>query len=364
MLKKLYINNFRCLQNFELKLDNLHSAFLLGRNGSGKTTIFEAVQIFQQIGQGTTHLKSLVKEQDFSFGHKQLPMELEVGVAIEGKSYEYKIEIEFPDNFLYPKIKSENLSVDNKPIMERDGGQTSLNDSAHFLLDWHHIGLPLISVRSEKDDIAIFKNWLSSIVILSPSPRHFHELSKTESRILNRDGGNVLEWVRWLLASNPSLYATMYEFLKFRMPDLVVFKSTSGEERKHLFVFKEDGSIELDFKQLSDGEKIFFLAASIIAAQKNNPSMLCLWDEPDNFIGLTELNHFITDHRRAFESEDSQAQLLITSHNQRVINNFSDHNIFVISRSSHLAPTRLKSLNEIHYDSKTIIDAYDNGELD
>ena len=92
--------------------------------------------------------------------------------------------------------------------------------------------------------------------------------------------------------------------------------------------------------------------------------MLCLWDEPDNFIGLTELNHFITDHRRAFESEDSQAQLLITSHNQRVINNFSDHNIFVISRSSHLSPTRLKSLTSIHYDSRTVIDAYDNGELD
>ena len=41
MLKRIYINNFRCLVNFELKLDGL--SLFLGANGSGKSTVFAAL---------------------------------------------------------------------------------------------------------------------------------------------------------------------------------------------------------------------------------------------------------------------------------------------------------------------------------
>jgi predicted ATPase len=37
MLKRIYVDNFRCLVNFELKLDRVN--LLLGRNGTGKTTV-------------------------------------------------------------------------------------------------------------------------------------------------------------------------------------------------------------------------------------------------------------------------------------------------------------------------------------
>ncbi|MBP0026917.1 AAA family ATPase [Roseofilum sp. Guam] len=42
MLKRIYVNNFRCLVNFELTVDSF-SPFL-GANGSGKTAVFDVLR--------------------------------------------------------------------------------------------------------------------------------------------------------------------------------------------------------------------------------------------------------------------------------------------------------------------------------
>jgi len=367
MLKRLYAHNFKCLQNFELKLDSLSSVFLLGKNGSGKTTIFDVIEIFQQVGRGVTALKDLISEASFNHNNTHLPIDFELDVVIEKKNFSYKLSIEFPTGFTHPKIKNESLFSNNKAIFQRNGGQASVNDSSNFSLDWHHIGLPLVSVRSDDEPLAIFRDWLKNIIILSPFPRRFNDLSKAESATILRGGENIIDWARWLLSSNPSLYITIFDFLKFRMQDLKVFKfEVLGRDDKELKFTFEDNNInfQVDFSQLSDGEKIFFLGATVIAAHINNPTILCLWDEPDNFVGLKELNHFITASRKSFEALGSKGQLIMTSHNERVVNNFSDHNIFVVTRSSHLSPTRIEVLENISYDSETVVDAFDNDELD
>ncbi|MFN5954940.1 MAG: AAA family ATPase [Dolichospermum sp.] len=39
MLQRLYLNNFRCLENFELTIKEMSSALLIAKNGVGKSTI-------------------------------------------------------------------------------------------------------------------------------------------------------------------------------------------------------------------------------------------------------------------------------------------------------------------------------------
>lgn len=365
MLKRLYIHNFKSLQNFELDVNDLHSALFLGKNGTGKTTIFEAIEIFQKIGRGVTPLQDLFDVSSFYFSNTHIPIELELDVVIDKKNYQYKLIIEFPEGFNYPRVKNETLVINNDNVLKRDGGKTLFKGS-DFLLDWHHIGLPLISVNS-KHPLEKFREWLRNIIILSPFPRNFSDLSKKESAVISREADNIIDWVRWLLSSNPSLYSVMYDFLKIRMPDLDFFRfETLGRDDRGLVLTFSDGenSKEVNFGQLSDGEKIFFLIATVIAGQKNNPTMLCLWDEPENFISLIEVNHFIMEFRKVFETSLTPSQLLISSHNSRVINGFSDHNIFVLTKETHLSPTRIRVLNSIEYESPTLIDAYDNGELD
>ena len=45
MLQRLYVNNFRCLENFELTMKEMPSALLIGKNGVGKSTIAKALEV-------------------------------------------------------------------------------------------------------------------------------------------------------------------------------------------------------------------------------------------------------------------------------------------------------------------------------
>jgi hypothetical protein len=63
-----------------------------------------------------------------------------------------------------------------------------------------------------------------------------------------------------------------------------------------------------------------------------------MWDEPDNFISVVEIENFIFDLRRSFEKN---GQFLATTHNPETIKCFSDNSTYMFSRRGHLEPTRI-----------------------
>ncbi len=89
MIKRLYVHNFRCLENFELALGAFRSVLLIGRNGSGKTTIGLALEILQRIGRGTSRVGELVLPRDLMLGRKGLPARFELEVVLDGSNYLY-----------------------------------------------------------------------------------------------------------------------------------------------------------------------------------------------------------------------------------------------------------------------------------
>jgi len=54
MLQRLYVHNFRCLENFELNVKEMPSILLIGKNGVGKTTVSFALEILRDIGRAKT----------------------------------------------------------------------------------------------------------------------------------------------------------------------------------------------------------------------------------------------------------------------------------------------------------------------
>lgn len=66
MLKRIYINNFRCLVNFELNLESIN--LFLGANGSGKTTVFDVfiVQINPFVMESESRQEASLPSWDMS----------------------------------------------------------------------------------------------------------------------------------------------------------------------------------------------------------------------------------------------------------------------------------------------------------
>jgi predicted ATPase len=105
-----------------------------------------------------------------------------------------------------------------------------------------------------------------------------------------------------------------------------------------------NANLSIEFNDLSDGEKCFFLCGVVLAANKFYGPLFCFWDEPDNYLSLWEVGHFVMSLRRSFKNS---GQILVTSHNPEAIRQFSNENTFVLDRKSHLEPTLFRPLSEM-----------------
>lgn len=352
MLYRLYAHNFRCLENFELAVDKTPSALLIGKNGTGKSTVGEVLKRFQQIGRGINRVGDLVKTSDFSYGRTNLPIRLELEAMLHDKSYRYSLAVELPEKFRQPRIAEERLSVEEQPLYVRQEAQVTLFDTSHnrearFRLDCNLVALPVIQEQSPTDPLRIFKDWLASLIVLQPIPAHMTGDSSNDTLAPHGDGANIGEWFSGLLGRYPAAYTDIDRYLRTVMPDIKDFQNEIiGRNARRMRVnFEKDGAcFGVDFNDLSDGEKCFFLCAIVISSNRRYGPISCYWDEPDNHLSLSEIGHFILSLRRSFQHG---GQILMTSHNEEVVRRFADENTFVLGRRSHLEPTLVRRLKEI-----------------
>lgn len=357
MIRRLYVNNFRCLENFELPISGRSSALLIGKNGAGKTTVSLALQILQKIARDTNRVGDLVKPKDLVRSRTDVPMRFEIEVDLDGRIYEYIIAFEFPEGFKELRVFEEKFAVDGEPVYSREVAQVHLTrtgQEAEFLIDWHLVALPIVHLKPTDDPLFVFKQWLGRMLILRPIPSLILGDSEEETLQPNPQVTNFGAWFSGLLADAPSAYAKIADYLKQVMPDLKDIKNPMvGTESRSLVVqfFKDRKSLTLPFGDLSDGEKCFMICALVLAANDAHGPLFCFWDEPDNYLALDEVGHFVVALRQAFQSG---GQFIATSHNPEAIRRFSDENTLLLYRKSHLEPTIARPLSELQVGSDLV----------
>lgn len=351
MIQELYVHNFRCLENFKLTLKGKSSSLLIGKNGSGKTTIAAALEIFQKIGRGINQAGFLINLSDFTRGNTTVPMRFQLDVCIDKKNYTYSLAFEYSESPSGMRVSEEVIYVNGKPIYSRELATITLHKEspAAFPIDWHLVALPLIQTN-QGDELHVLQSWLAKMIILSPIPSQIMNGSSFAGLGLERYGSNFVAWLTDLLTAYPAAYSEIDKYVKGIMPDFDSLQSQpvawGGQYnlRNIIVHFKQEpAGFSVQFNQLSDGEKCFFLCATVIAANKYVPCF-CFWDEPDNYLAISEVGYFITELRRTFKTN---GQILVTSHNIQAIEKFSDENTFVLDRKSHLEPTLCKLLEDI-----------------
>ena len=98
MLQRLYVHNFRCLENFELNLKDLPSSLLIGKNGTGKSTIASALEVLQSIGRGINRVSQLIQTKDFNNGRSGIPIRFEIEVLLKEQLYKYVLALSGAEN--------------------------------------------------------------------------------------------------------------------------------------------------------------------------------------------------------------------------------------------------------------------------
>ena len=364
MIRRLYVHNFRCLENFELPIAGHSSALLIGKNGAGKSTVGFALEILQKIARGTNRVGDLVKPKDLARGRADVPMRFEIEVELNGKVYAYGIAFEFPEGFKELRVFEETLAVGGKPVYTRSLAQVNLTKTfkegaAKFGIDWHLVALPIVQEQSAGDP---FKQWLARMLILRPIPSLIRGDSTEETLQPNLQVSDFAAWFSGLLAYAPAAYSKIDGYLKQVMPDLKDIQNPLiGPDSRSLTVqfSKDQASLKLPFEDLSDGEKCFMICALVLAAKDAYEPVVCFWDEPDNFLNLSEVGHFVMALRKAFKSG---GQFIATSHNSEAIERFSRENTFMLYRKSHLEPTLVRPLSDIQI-SGDLVSALIRGDV-
>ena len=352
MIKRLYVHNFRCLENFELLLSGQPSALLIGKNGSGKSTVGLALQVLQSIARGTNRVSQLLTPEHFARNRSDVPLRLEIEALLAGQEYRYTLALELPAGFRELRVAEEMLSQDGQPVYSRDRAQIVLrrdakNRVAKFLVDWHLIALPIIQEQSDSDPLHVFKSWLARMLILAPLPSLISGDSTGDTLMPNRAVTDFGAWFSGLLAHSPAAYTQIDTYLTRVLPDFKDIKNPMiGKDARSLTVqFYQDGTaMNLPFRELSDGEKCIFVGALVLAANKAYGPLFCFWDEPDSHLSLSEVSHFVMTLRREFQSG---GQVLVTSHNPEAIRAFSEENSLLLYRHSHLEPTLVRPIREL-----------------
>lgn len=344
MITRFYANNFRCLVAFKTEFASF--GVLCGPNGSGKSSVFDAMAFVRNLATGDCILGGDgdrdVSQLEFTNWLESKVQEFEIGFECKGHKFEYLIHIEQIADHEKPRIIRERAKCDNRPLFERDlqGVRFPKADgnTTGFPLDWRQAALGSIQPIGDRREIDLLQEAMAGLLILRPNPQGFEAESKAEARHPDRDMSNVMSWYRFL--SQEQEWLDLFrELLQDIWPDFKSFKLENvGITAKALQLRFQQS---LFFYQLSDGERMLVALYMLRAALATNAISTVFVDEPDNFVGLPEIQPWIVSLR---ELLDEEHQAILISHHPEVLSSAAEEYGRYVWRDNHSSPTRIGPL--------------------
>lgn len=352
MIERIYVHNYRCFENFTLDLKGKPSALVIGKNGSGKSTLRHVLGVLQEACQVGALSKETISDSDFFRLDLEVPMRFEVTVVLKGKTYDYSLALEWSGAFQRPVLQEEDLLVDGRTIFSRRHDEVVLGDSAPARLAFPGTLVSFHGGADAEHPAKQFRNFFRSAVIVSPVPLLMTGHVDGEFSTMATEAAELASWLSSVVSKQPARYGDLLKYIQNILPDVAAFEfEPIGRHTKQFRVqFGDSGtppkSLWLDFDQLSDGEKCFFLSAAVVAFNRKENPLFCFWDEPDNHLAPHEVGHFVMALRKMVHNG---GQFIATSHHPEAIRRFSDENTFVFTRNSHLEPTRVRTLSDLEH---------------
>jgi predicted ATPase len=330
MLKRIYIDNFRCFVNFEYKPER--KQLLLGANGSGKSSLLDALRmlkVFLEGGALPFTQSSRTRWQD----KQDKPLQIfEIDALLEGKLFSYRTEILYASRTNSPFVNMERLSVEGAPVFEyfdRDIREMrSYVDGKTLAIPQHRekIESSLHFWAGQNPSVSQFVEWMTTVHCFKVNPDE-DNIEETADFILLRPDDElkyIAPWYRHLNESDPegmdafrsSMREVLSGFLSLRLSS----EDNGVRKLRADFTSPTQRKLTVSLHELSDGQRcliaLYMILHFLIA--KGHTVFL---DEPDNFISLREIQPWLMAAEDAVE--DSKGQLILISHHPEILNRWS-----------------------------------------
>jgi predicted ATPase len=324
MLKRLYIDNFRCFVNFEYKPGR--KQLLLGANGSGKSSLLEVVRLLKEFirgGENPFTQSTRTRWQD-------RPIQIfEIEALLDEKTFEYRLEIQYAPESKFPSISVETLTASGTPVFELSKGEIRFfpnQGSRSPVLRWETTESALHLAQFSNAYVRRFVEWIESVHCFSIDvyPGQMDEVADSESRQPDYELDNLARWYLHVIQENPEGNANLLASLKEALNGFISlrFKTEEGGVRK-LLVDSESPAKErvpYSISELSDGQRKL-IALYMILHFLLVKGLTVFIDEPDNFISLREIQPWLLAAEAAIE--DSKGQLILISHHPEILDQWA-----------------------------------------
>jgi predicted ATPase len=326
MLVRLYIDNFRCFVNFELKPER--KQLIVGTNGSGKSSLLDALLLMRQFAtKGDTFDDFFVLSQRTRWlNQPHITCELEA--ALDGGSYVYRLVIEPWGDYSKPRVASETVHFNGKPIFEFVSGEVHLYDDLFehkvtYDFDWNRSALATIIPRHDNHVLTRFKWWVANLYCFRINPYAMTARAESEQFYPNVDLSNMAAWYRHLVQADPKQNAELLTDLRESIDGFRFLQLDPAGENIRLLAAEFDNSGKPNrfyFHELSDGQRCLICLYTVLQFLLTKGSTVIV-DEPENFISLREIQPWLMAVADTVDGGIGQA--LLISHHPEVINQWA-----------------------------------------
>lgn len=325
MFKRLYVDNYKCLVNFDLAFQEL--TLLLGRNGTGKTSVLDIIYALRLLLSGTHRIAEpeIFPSRTLTAWQTRTLQVFEVEAELPGDTLVYRLQIEHDTKNHQLRISNESLSDrDGRPLFEFKVGEVHLYRDDHspgpvFPADWSASALARVAPGPENDRLTQFLTFIRNVLVCGLDPTGFEPETKGHQVLLTRDAHNFSAWYQHLQLEQPG----QVEQFRKALGDVIDgftgirLQMVGRNTRAFTLDFDENGQrFELGLDEISDGQRALVALYSLVHLSAGLGYTLFL-DEPENYVALPEIEPWLAE--LSDRCGDAIPQAVICSHHPELI---------------------------------------------
>ncbi|RKZ50667.1 MAG: hypothetical protein DRR16_09530 [Candidatus Parabeggiatoa sp. nov. 3] len=364
MIKSLYIDNFKILNDFRLNFEPV--TVLIGENSVGKSTVLQALELLSYFTQGKKYgtldnylLNNgwAVKDIKSILSRKQLVI-FQLDIALSENVYQWRIEFKVTNNKLSLVTEWIKDETEHEWLFRKSGEAKITNRNGKRMpsvdVSFLSSGLSFLDENSHKKDFSeliALKQYLNNI--------HFFDFSatdklKTPSRINDEPViGKFGEHLTSFLYQQPK---TVLVELSKKLADYIPFIKNIRITKKH------SGEVELNIQEcfnnhfieanyLSDGMMRILAIISLSLMGETAKTMMI--EEIEDGINPYLMEKIVETLMSIAQSEAKQ--FILTTHNPLILDWMLVESIYLLYRNKETGEVRAKRFS----DSSTVLNNLD-----